>query len=56
MIQSAGRIDRLNTPYTDLYFYHLKSKSNIDLAINRALKSKKQFNESGFAKGVTFSG
>ncbi|MDD3204192.1 MAG: DEAD/DEAH box helicase family protein [Lachnospiraceae bacterium] len=43
--QSAGRIDRLNTPYTDLYYYHLKSRSGIDLAISRALASKKKFNE-----------
>lgn len=48
MIQSAGRIDRLNTPYTDLYFYHLKSRSGIDLAISKALKSKKKFNEQHF--------
>lgn len=49
MYQSAGRIDRLNTPFTDLYYYHLKTRSGIDLAIAKALKSKKKFNESGFA-------
>lgn len=49
MHQSAGRIDRLNTPFTDLYYYHLKTRSGIDLAIAKALKSKKKFNESGFA-------
>lgn len=45
MEQSAGRIDRLNTPYTDLYYYHLKSKSKIDMAINRSIIQKKNFNE-----------
>ena len=48
MAQSAGRIDRLNTPYTDLYYYHLVSKSGIDLAIRRAVKAKKTFNEKQF--------
>ena len=50
MQQSAGRIDRLNTPFTDLYYYHLKSRSGIDLAISKALKEKKQFNERKFVK------
>ena len=50
MVQSSGRIDRLNTPYRDLYFYHLKSRSGIDLAINKALMNKKKFNETSFCR------
>ena len=50
MQQASGRIDRLNTPYRDLYYYHFKSRSSIDLAINRALKEKKKFNEAKWAK------
>ena len=50
MQQSAGRIDRLNTPYKDLYYYHLKSRSMIDMAIARALKNKEMFNASRFIK------
>ena len=49
MLQSAGRIDRLNTPFTDLYYYHLKTRSGIDIAISKALKNKKKFNEKDFA-------
>lgn len=48
MHQSAGRIDRLNTPYKDLNYYYLKSRSGIDLAIERALNDKRKFNESSF--------
>ena len=44
MTQAAGRIDRMNTPYTDLYYYYLRSYSSIDIAINRALSTKKDFN------------
>lgn len=51
MAQAAGRIDRLNTPYIDLYYYHLKSRSGIDLAISKALNAKKKFNESKFVDG-----
>lgn len=48
MIQASGRIDRLNTPYTDLYYYHIRSQSPIDIAISRTLKRKKNFNEKQF--------
>ena len=48
--QAAGRIDRFNTPFTDLQYYHLKSRSGIDLAIGRALKEKKKFNETRYVR------
>ena len=44
--QASGRIDRLNTKYIDLYYYHLKSNSIIDTLIYKVLKNKKNFNES----------
>ena len=50
MEQSSGRIDRLNTPYKDLYYYHLKSRSGIDLAISKSLNEKKTFNETKWLK------
>lgn len=48
--QARGRIDRLNTPFADLYYYHLKTRSGIDLAISKALAEKRNFNERKFVK------
>ena len=48
LVQASGRIDRLTTPYSDLHYYHLKSRSGIDLAISKALSQKKKFNERKF--------
>lgn len=51
MIQAAGRINRMNTPYKDLYFYHVRSHAPIDNAIRTALKNKKTFNARKFVEG-----
>jgi len=49
MEQASGRISRMNTPYSDLYYYHLLSRSPIDKAIERCLKKKKTFNEKRYS-------
>lgn len=51
-IQAAGRIDRLNTPFTDLYYYHLITKSPIDLDIQKAFNNKRDFNEKRFVSSI----
>lgn len=46
--QACGRIDRRNTPFKDLYYYHIKSRSGIDRAIENALNNKEDFNARKF--------
>ena len=53
MTQATGRIDRLNTKFIDLRYYHLKSRSGIDLAISKAIKEKKIFNEGRYVERTT---
>lgn len=53
LTQACGRIDRLNTPFKDLYYYYLRTTSSIDLAIKRSLNSKSDFNEHDF---ISFKG
>lgn len=42
--QAYGRIDRMNTPFTDLFYYVLLSDSLIDKAIRRCIEEKRDFN------------
>lgn len=49
MTQAAGRIDRMNTPFKDLYYYHLWCDAPIDRAVRRAIATKGKFNETKFA-------
>lgn len=51
-MQAQGRIDRLDTKYTDLYYYVLASWAPIDSMIRRSLGAKKNFNEREVAKNV----
>lgn len=48
--QAHGRIDRMNTPFVDLYYYIMKSGSPIDRAVEVALRTKQNFNEAKYAK------
>lgn len=52
MHQSEGRIDRLNTPFTQLYYYQFRSAASIDVSIVKALLSKKKFNEKPFVQKI----
>lgn len=56
MVQACGRINRANTPFVDLYYYHLKCRFGIDLAISQTLKDKKEFNENKYVKKLDLGG
>lgn len=48
MVQASGRIDRVNTPYQELFYYEIYSDSFIDREIRRCLRNKEDFNEKAF--------
>ena len=54
MTQAAGRIDRMNTPFDALYYYYIYSRAPIDMAINKALREKKKFNENHYFRNFSF--
>lgn len=48
--QAMGRIDRINTPYTNLYYYFIRSDAGFERAITRCIKLKKNFSESAYER------
>lgn len=51
-VQAAGRIDRRNTPFSDLHYYYIRSAAPIDLAIHRSLSRKRDFNERSYLNRI----
>ena len=51
--QAAGRINRRNTPFKDLYYYYFYSNSSIDKSILKSLEQKKDFNEKKYYEKMT---
>jgi hypothetical protein len=54
--QGKGRIDRVNTSFSDLYYYVFKSASIIDDAVYKSLMEKKDFSEARFMRALPHSG
>lgn len=44
-VQAEGRINRMNTPFEELYYYEFRSETPIDKSIALALDNKRSFNE-----------
>ena len=53
--QASGRIDRVNTPYSDLYYYYISTNAPIDKQIGKSLHRKKDFNAVKFFKDDDYS-
>ena len=51
--QAHGRVDRINTPFVDLFYYRFMSRAMIDKAVRASLLEKKDFNEAAFIKRWT---
>lgn len=49
-MQAQGRIDRLDTKFTNLYYYVLMSNLSVSLAVRNSLARKELFNERDWAK------
>lgn len=54
--QCMGRIDRLDTPFVDLWYYIFVTNSVISLAVLKSLDSKQHFNEKKFLLTGVFGG
>jgi hypothetical protein len=50
--QAMGRIDRMNTPFTNLHYKVRKSNSVIDDAVWRSLRYKENFNEGTYQRSL----
>lgn len=48
MEQAYGRIDRINTPYSDLYYFVMTNDSSIEKSVRSAIGRKEVFNERAF--------
>jgi hypothetical protein len=49
--QAHGRIDRINSPFLEMFYFTLMSSSKIDVAIKKCLDGKRTFHESAHLKG-----
>lgn len=54
MVQAAGRINRLNSPYDKMLYFHLRSLASIDNTILKAIQNKRVFNEKDFFASQNF--